>query len=50
MYPDSLQTVRLARTFGCARVVFNDSLLLRDQLSHAGERPSDAEIQTRVIT
>jgi putative transposase len=50
MYPDSLQTVRLARTFGCARVVFNDSLRLRDQLHEAGEKLSDTVIQTRVIT
>jgi putative transposase len=50
MYPDSLQAVRLARTFGCARVVFNDSLRLRDQLHEAGEKLSDTEIQTRVIT
>jgi putative transposase len=40
----------LARTFGCARVVFNDSLRLRDQLHEAGEKLSDAEIQARVIT
>ena len=50
MYPDSLQAVRLARTFGCARVVFNDSLRLRDQLHEAGEKLSDTEIQTRVVT
>ena len=40
----------LARTFGCARVVFNDSLRLRDQLHQAGEKLSDTEIQTRIIT
>jgi putative transposase len=50
MYPDSRQAVMLARTFGCARVVFNDSLRLRDQLHQAGEKLSDTEIQTRVIT
>lgn len=40
----------LARTFGCARVVFNDALALRDQAHKAGKRLSDSEIQTRVIT
>jgi putative transposase len=40
----------LARTFGCARVVFNDCLRLRDDLHAAGEKVSDTEIQRRVIT
>jgi putative transposase len=40
----------LARTFGCARVVFNDGIRLRDQAHEAGEKLSDSEIQTRVIT
>jgi putative transposase len=40
----------LARTFGCARVVYNDAIRLRDQRYEAGEKLSDSEIQTRVIT
>jgi putative transposase len=40
----------LARTFGCARVVYNDAIRLRDQLHEAGDKLSDSEIQTLVIT
>jgi putative transposase len=40
----------LARVFGCARVVFNDSLRLREECHAAGEKISDSEIQRRVIT
>jgi putative transposase len=40
----------LARTFGCARVVFNDALRLREELYAAGESLSDSQIQARVIT
>jgi putative transposase len=40
----------LARVFGCARVVFNDALRVRDEAYRAGERLCDAEIQRRVIT
>jgi putative transposase len=49
-YPTAAQQQKLARTFGCARVVFNDALRLRDELYAAGEKLSDSEIQTRVIT
>lgn len=38
----------LARTFGCARVVFNDALRLRDDTHKAGEKLSDPEVQSRV--
>jgi putative transposase len=40
----------LARTFGCARVVFNDAVLCRDGAWRAGERITPTEIQRRVIT
>jgi putative transposase len=40
----------LARTFGCARVVYNDSLRLRDACHAAGEKISDTEVQRRVVT
>lgn len=49
-YPTSRQRQMLAQTFGCARVVFNDALQLRDELHAAGDRLSDSQIQTRVIT
>ena len=39
----------LARTFGCARVVFNDAVRLRDAVHGAGEKISDTEVQRRVI-
>jgi len=40
----------LARVFGCARVVYNDSLRLREQAHGAGVKISDSEVQRRVIT
>jgi putative transposase len=40
----------LARTFGCARVVFNDALLTRQDAHATGEKISDTEVQRRVIT
>jgi putative transposase len=49
-YPTPGQQQMLARTFGCARVVFNDALRLRDELHALGERLSDSQIQTRVLT
>jgi len=36
--------------FGCARVVYNDSLSLREQCHAAGEKISDSEVQRRVLT
>lgn len=49
-YPTPPQQQMLARTFGCARVVFNDALRTRDASYHAGEKISDTEVQRRVIT
>ena len=49
-YPTSAQAAMLARTFGCARVVYNDAIRLRDACYEAGVKLSDTEIQRRVIT
>ena len=40
----------LARTFGCARVVFNDAIRARQHAHQAGEKISPTEVQRRVIT
>jgi putative transposase len=48
--PSPGQQQGLAQVVGCARVVFNDSLRLREQCRTAGEKISDSEIQRRVIT
>ncbi len=48
--PTPAQQAMLARVFGCARVVFNDALRVRDQAYRAGVKLSDSEIQRRVIT
>jgi transposase len=43
------QRLALARTFGCARVVFNDGLRLRQQAHEAGlPYPTDAELTARL--
>lgn len=49
-YPTAAQADMLARTFGCARVVFNDALRLRDAAHEAAEKISDTEVQRRVVT
>ncbi len=48
--PSPGQQQALARVFGCARVVFNDSLRLREETRAAGEKISDSEIQRQVVT
>ena len=50
LYPSPGQQQALARAFGCARVVYNDCLRLRDACHAAGEKISDTEVQRRVIT
>ena len=50
VYPDGAQEQALARVFGCARVVFNDCLRLREEAHQRGEKISDTEVQRRVIT
>ena len=48
--PTPTQQLMLARVFGCARVVFNDALRVRDEAYRTGVKLSDSEIQRRVIT
>ena len=48
--PTPAQQTMLARVFGCARVVFNDALRVRDEAYRAGIKLSDSQIQRRVIT
>ncbi|MGI5507116.1 RNA-guided endonuclease InsQ/TnpB family protein [Lentzea sp. CA-135723] len=51
VYPSPGQQIELARAFGCARVVFNDGLRLRQQAYEAGEKyVSDRELSRRLIT
>src|ERR1035437_3896767 len=49
-YPTPGQAVLLARTFGCARVVFNDALRARQDAHAAGEKTSDTQVQRKVVT
>ncbi|WP_250285119.1 RNA-guided endonuclease InsQ/TnpB family protein [Frankia sp. CiP1_Cm_nod2] len=49
-YPSPGQVRALARAFGCARVVYNDAIRLRDTAYAAGEKLSDTEVQRRVVT
>jgi putative transposase len=51
LYPASGQRIALAQAFGCARVVFNDGLRLR-QSAHQAGRPyiTDTSLQKQVIT
>ena len=48
--PTPGQRRALARSFGCARVVYNDALRERERAHQAGEKVSDTEVQRRVIT
>jgi putative transposase len=48
--PTPGQRQSLARVFGCARVVYNDCLRLREESHAAGVKVSDAEVQRRVVT
>ena len=50
IYPDAAQRQALARVFGCARVVFNDAIRLREEARERGERITDTEVQRQVIT
>jgi len=50
VYPTAGQAQMLARTFGCVRVVYNDSPRLRQDAHAAGEKLSDTEVRRRVIT
>lgn len=48
--PTAAQREMLARTFGCARVVFNDAIVCRNEAWRAGEKITPTEVQRRVIT
>jgi len=49
LYPTSGQRSALARAFGCARVVFNDALRLREQAHQAGlPYVTDADLSTQL--
>ncbi|MGW4479644.1 RNA-guided endonuclease InsQ/TnpB family protein [Rhodococcus triatomae] len=50
VYPMPGQRSRLARAFGCARVVYNDCLRVRQDAHAAGVKISDTEVQKRVVT
>jgi putative transposase len=51
VYPTPGQQIELVRAFGCARVVFNDGLKLRQQARDAGEKYiCDGELSRRLIT
>ncbi len=50
IYPDAAQRAALARVFGCARVVFNDAIRLREEAREHGEKISDTEVQRQVVT
>ncbi|WP_216589842.1 RNA-guided endonuclease InsQ/TnpB family protein [Streptomyces brasiliscabiei] len=51
LYPDTGQRRALARTFGCARVVFNDAVRAREEARAAGQPfPTAAELSKRLIT
>jgi putative transposase len=50
IYPSPGQRQSLARVFGCARVVYNDCLRLRDECHARGEKISDTEVRRRVVT
>jgi putative transposase len=50
VYPTPGQAQALARTFGCARVVYNDALRARREAQENGEKLSDTEVQRRVVT
>ena len=49
-YPSPGQQQILARTFGCARVVYNDALRARQDAFAAGERLGDTDVQRKVVT
>ena len=49
IYPSPGQQQMLARTFGCARVVYNDCLRLRKAYHAAGKTISDTEMQRQKV-
>lgn len=49
-YPTGEQQLLLARSFGCARVVFNDAIAARQTAREAGVKVSDTDVQKQVVT
>ncbi|MFI0965817.1 RNA-guided endonuclease InsQ/TnpB family protein [Streptomyces sp. NPDC021080] len=51
LYPDAGQRTALARAFGCARVVFNDAVSVREDARKAGLAfPAAGELSRKLIT
>lgn len=50
VYPTPGQQDKLARAFGCARVVFNDALRARQDAHTSGVQLSDTDVQRQVVT
>ncbi|MGK7891799.1 MAG: RNA-guided endonuclease InsQ/TnpB family protein [Leptolyngbyaceae cyanobacterium] len=50
IYPTVQQQERLAQTFGCSRVVWNDALAWIKRLEKGEKWPSNADLQKSVIT
>ncbi|WP_042422187.1 RNA-guided endonuclease InsQ/TnpB family protein [Streptacidiphilus anmyonensis] len=51
IYPTAGQRTALARTFGCARVVYNDALAARKEARKSGlPYPKSTELQKQVVT
>lgn len=50
VYPTPRQKNLLSQAFGCARVVFNDSLRYRQDSYASGVKVSDTDIQKQVVT
>ncbi|NER00792.1 MAG: IS200/IS605 family element transposase accessory protein TnpB [Cyanothece sp. SIO2G6] len=50
IYPTAQQQERLAQTFGCSRVVWNDALAMIKGLEEGVKWPSNADLQKLVIT
>jgi putative transposase len=48
--PTPSQRQALARSFGCARVVYNDALRERERAYQVGEKVTDTKVQRRVVT
>lgn len=51
LYPNAVQQSALARSFGCARVVFNDALRAREDARKAGQPfPTAGDLSRKLIT
>lgn len=50
LYPNPGQKAKLAQAFGCARVVYNDFIRLKEEAHAAGAKVSDNEALKAVVT